>query len=457
MLLIHSFRTSALPDPHNPANMARDYGIGTNYKISFPTALLIMAFLSIATFNVLELTIVIFTTFRRWGGFYFYSLLVATWGVIPYVVGLFLKFYSIGSSKALYLVLISIGWPAMITGQSLVLYSRLHLISRGAPSTGRWVLIMIITNAIICHVPIIVLLVGANSPYPAPFLLPYSIYEKVQVTIFFIQEALISGIYVYHTSKVLRDGGDIRRNTRTVMTHLIWVNIFIIVLDISILAIEYAGLYDIQTTYKAAVYSIKLKMEFSILNRLTDMVQGRLQGSSSDQSAAGRRGSSLKMFKWKAFKSNDTTGKAKDDGPSSSASTLGHSAYAKMDDALPGRGMMDTGVMKTTQISIETSERVENDVELADMGIYAFANINTTTSEATLPDTHTDHESLHRNDIAQNSTILDDNSNQLYKPKQQNPKPKPTTSSLREKGIRFFDRPRNRPKTQDTKVLIDID
>ncbi|KAF1957399.1 hypothetical protein CC80DRAFT_560596 [Byssothecium circinans] len=269
--------------------MARESGIGTNYTISFPIALLIMAFLSIAIFNAIELTVVIFTTFRRWDGLYFYSLLAATWGIIPYVVGFFLKFYGIDASKTLYITLISIGWPCMITGQSLVLYSRLHLISHETMASGRWVLMMIISNAIICHIPIIVLLIGANSSNSAPFIYPYAVYEKIQITIFFIQEVIISGIYVYHTSRMLRSEGSVRRNARKVMTHLIWVNIFIIVLDVSILGIEYAGLYDIQTTYKAAVYSIKIKMEFAILNRLMDMVQGRLQSSSSNDLSEGRR------------------------------------------------------------------------------------------------------------------------------------------------------------------------
>ncbi|KAF2262504.1 hypothetical protein CC78DRAFT_437663, partial [Lojkania enalia] len=238
-------------------------------------ALTIISFLAIAMYNVIELTLVIFTTFKRRNGLYFYSLLVATWGIVPYCLGFFFKFYNVTTSSTIYITLIAIGWPCMITGQSLVLYSRLHLMNRSINS-GRWVLIMIIVNALICHVPIIILLYGANSGNPDPFLTPYSIYEKVQVTVFFIQEVIISGIYVYKTMKLLRSEGHIRgRNSRMVMTHLVWVNFMIIVLDITLLAIEYAGYYDIQTTYKAAVYSVKIKMEFSILNRLLDLFQGR--------------------------------------------------------------------------------------------------------------------------------------------------------------------------------------
>jgi hypothetical protein len=52
-------------------------------------------------------------------------------------------------------------------------------------------------------------------------------------------------------------------------------------LDITILGLEYSGLYVIQTAYKALVYSIKLKFEFSILNKLVDLTQTRQANSSS--------------------------------------------------------------------------------------------------------------------------------------------------------------------------------
>jgi hypothetical protein len=54
-------------------------------------------------------------------------------------------------------------------------------------------------------------------------------------------------------------------------------------LDLSILGLEYSGLYDIQTAYKGLVYSVKLKLEFSILDRLVELTQsGRIAYQSSD-------------------------------------------------------------------------------------------------------------------------------------------------------------------------------
>jgi hypothetical protein len=141
---------------------------------------------------------------------------------------------------------------------------------------------MIIFNAVICHVPTIVLAAGANISNLKVFVLGYSIYERVQVTIFFIQEVTISGLYISETVKLLRPGGNIQlKRARRVMSNLIFVNIIIIMLDITILALEYLGLYNIQTSYKAFAYSIKLKLEFSILNRLVEFTQSRRVGTLS--------------------------------------------------------------------------------------------------------------------------------------------------------------------------------
>jgi len=147
----------------------------------------------------------------------------------------------------------------MATGQSVVLYSRLHLVVHNA-QTMRLVLTMIIISAIICHVlirtlicrcagswlektsnsciQITVFAYGANSNFPDRFTIPYSIYEKVQITIFFFQETAISGLYVFHT-KLLELPRNINgKAVRDAMTHLIHINLVIVLLDLSVLGVE---------------------------------------------------------------------------------------------------------------------------------------------------------------------------------------------------------------------------
>jgi hypothetical protein len=260
-----------------------DAGIGKVDGNNVPTKFTIACFIAIALYNVGELFFIIFATFKKRRGLYFWSFLVSTCGIGLYSIGFLLKDMPLSSQSIFYVTLIVIGWSSMVTGQS-VLYSRLHLVLR-SPKRLRLVLLMIICNAIICHVPIIVMVYGANSNNPTPFLLPYSIYEKVQVTVFFIQELVISGLYIRQTVGILRPEGNIRgKASREVMIHLIYVNAIIVFLDLSILGLEYSGLYDIQTAYKGLVYSVKLKLEFSILNRLVDLTKnGKLASQSGER------------------------------------------------------------------------------------------------------------------------------------------------------------------------------
>lgn len=59
------------------------------------------------------------------------------------------------------------------------------------------------------------------------------------------------------------------------MHHLIATNLLIILLDIALLAIQYAGLFYLGGSMKPALYGLKLRIEFSILNRLVVMTRAR--------------------------------------------------------------------------------------------------------------------------------------------------------------------------------------
>jgi hypothetical protein len=55
----------------------------------------------------------------------------------------------------------SYGWITMVTGQSVVLYSRLHLVLRN-PKVVRAVLWMIVVDAVMLHVSTTVVLFGSS-------------------------------------------------------------------------------------------------------------------------------------------------------------------------------------------------------------------------------------------------------------------------------------------------------
>jgi hypothetical protein len=161
----------------------------------------------------------------------------------------------------------------MVTGQSVALYSRLHLIVSDKAKT-RWVLIMIIVNFFILHVPVTILFLGSNTRDSDRYLAAFNIYERIQLAGFFVQETIISGLYIWETAHGLKPIFAIKQAMeRKVMRHLITVNILVILLDVSLLVTQYINHFQIQTTYKPVVYSIKLKMEFIVLNKLLLLAQ----------------------------------------------------------------------------------------------------------------------------------------------------------------------------------------
>ena len=111
------------------------------------------------------------------------------------------------------------------------------------------------------------------------------------MTGFTIQETIISSLYLWETRKILSPAKTFQRHrTRQVIYNLIYLHIFIIILDLALLATEYANLFMIQTVFKAAVYSLKLRFEFVVLNQLMDYVQGRTSTVELGNSASNADG-----------------------------------------------------------------------------------------------------------------------------------------------------------------------
>jgi hypothetical protein len=129
---------------------------------TLPVAMTISAFTAIAWYNVIDLNVVIWMTFKRRHGLYFYSLLGSSWGIMVYAIAFLMKFFQVWKNNYVSVAFITIGWYAMVTGQSLVLYSRLHLVVHDKQSI-KWVLYMIIIDIFLFHVPTTVLTFGVSA------------------------------------------------------------------------------------------------------------------------------------------------------------------------------------------------------------------------------------------------------------------------------------------------------
>ncbi|KAJ5678990.1 hypothetical protein N7462_007234 [Penicillium macrosclerotiorum] len=231
----------------------------------------------ITWYNAFELVVLIFVTFALYRGLYFWSLLVSSIGLVPYSLGFLMKFFNLTTATWLPVTFLTIGWWTMVTGQSIVLYSRLHLVLANQRVLRR-VLIMILVNAVALHIPTTVLTYGTNlAPAGGPrnaYIRGYNVMEKIQMTGFCLQEFIISGLYIWETVRMIRLDPD--RTKRKIQYQLIIINMVIIILDLGLLVAEYRNYYIMETMLKGAVYSIKLKLEFAVLGKLIHLVHNHV-------------------------------------------------------------------------------------------------------------------------------------------------------------------------------------
>ncbi|KAK9646523.1 hypothetical protein HCH54_005262 [Aspergillus fumigatus] len=240
------------------------HDLGLNLSIVIP--------LSITLYNATELMVLIFATFKRYGGLYFWSLLISSlFGLVLYSLGFLLKLLQLTSARWLSVTILTVGWYCMVTGQSVVLYSRLHLVVYDQRILT-FVLYLIIMDAFLLHIPTTVLTYGSNlGGNDLLFIKGFVIMEKIQMTGFCLQEFTISGLYIWHVAKMLRL--NLGSYKKKLLLELFMINFLIILMDIGLLVTEYLNYYLIEATAKGAIYSVKLKLEFAVLGKMVALVQ----------------------------------------------------------------------------------------------------------------------------------------------------------------------------------------
>lgn len=142
-------------------------------------------------------------------------------------------------------------WVPMVSGQSFVLFSRLHLVNLDKP-IRRYVLTMIIVNGVVLHTATAVTAAGSNSKVSSIFITPYAIIERIQITVFCLQEFILSGLYVWKAWRFLAvyqsGGSKTQDKLRAMMLHLILSNVVVVSLDITVIVLEFLGLYYLQVS-----------------------------------------------------------------------------------------------------------------------------------------------------------------------------------------------------------------
>ncbi|KAB8265162.1 hypothetical protein BDV32DRAFT_134989 [Aspergillus pseudonomiae] len=239
-----------------------------NSSFSSVEKYIISVFVAIAWYNAIELIVFCLSTFKFYRGWYFWSLFIASFSLFPICLGYIFYIFYPGIPYYLSISLIIVSWSCMVTGHSLVLWSRLHLIIH-SPRVLHLTLAMIILDGFILHTSTAVLLYGSHSHnvlMASRSTRGYNIMERVQLVVFCVQELVISGIYLWETAKMLRLNPSPLHYK--ILSQFLVINIFIIILDVAVVGIQFAGYYALQVTFKPVAYSLKFKLEYAILGRL---------------------------------------------------------------------------------------------------------------------------------------------------------------------------------------------
>ncbi|KAN0072693.1 hypothetical protein V8E54_008807 [Elaphomyces granulatus] len=238
---------------------------------------LIAVFTAVPLWMTIELTVWVFYVFNRYSGLYFWSVLITTWGVTLHAIGFVLKDCVPQCSWIFSTILAEIGWVGMVTGFSVVLYSRLHLVSFVMHSSSilRLSLSMIIIDALLFHVPTIVFQFGCSDPHThAKYVAYMGPMERVQVLGFSIQETILSALYIYGTMQMFKES--ITSKIRTTLKYLVLIQVVVILCDVVVIVLDYAGYFTLKAVIHSFVYAFKLQLEFVILNKLRHVSKGGL-------------------------------------------------------------------------------------------------------------------------------------------------------------------------------------
>ncbi|KAL6718206.1 hypothetical protein ACLMJK_004294 [Lecanora helva] len=231
---------------------------------------ILIAMLTLAIYMSLLVDLKVFMIFKRRNTLYFWSLLITSWGIMSHSLGIILKWFVGSCPWEVNTAFASFGWWGMVTGQSLVLYSRLHLVVRDHRIL-RAVLIMIITDFLVFQVPTTIQTFGSNQANPGMWLRVYNVYERIQLVVFTLQELIISTIYIRAAVKMLSPSDPFE--TRHTKKFLIYLNMLCIALDIAFVCEVFSGEWVYKTGTQSLAYAIKLTIEFAVLNKLMEVYQ----------------------------------------------------------------------------------------------------------------------------------------------------------------------------------------
>jgi hypothetical protein len=260
---------------------------------NLPMSMAMAGCFSISWYIGAEINVSLFMLFQQKRGLYFWSCALCSWGIILQPLFILLADFHVWTDILGAVTVIYLTWLIMVVPQSWVLYSRLHLIVRNQKML-QYIRYILIFNSVVFSVPTVVIGILAQATNINPSLRDHNlVWDRVQLLVFFLQETILSCLYIYETRNHLRitmslgsslcsSPTQAEKAKNRVLWNLVNANLLVILLDIVLLGIQFGGdhLFYLQGAFKPCVYGIKLKVEFLVLNQLIESIRARAAPSS---------------------------------------------------------------------------------------------------------------------------------------------------------------------------------
>jgi hypothetical protein len=107
----------------------------------------------------------------------------------------------------------------------------------------------------------------------APWIAYSNVIEPLQGVVFTIQQLIISAVYIKAAWNHLQSSLATHKRVRKLMRSLIAVQALVFVVDVAVIVLECVGYFVLKMIIHSFIYSIKLEIEFVVLNQLVALSQ----------------------------------------------------------------------------------------------------------------------------------------------------------------------------------------
>ncbi|KAJ0413115.1 hypothetical protein BJY00DRAFT_320100 [Aspergillus carlsbadensis] len=228
--------------------------------------------LAVASYNVAEVLVWMLSIFRHFRGLYFYSCLITAVSLGGYVALAIVTLHTgVRATVAWACVLWAFICGTLSTAQVLILYARIHLVCPHSPRVVRAVRLVIIVTSVLLLPPLVTSYIYTSRNLS--WAVSNSMIQRSIVLAFTVREMAVCVVYIV---QAIQELGAIAAHKglagKRVMQQVIMVQGLVTLLDAVMLAISWSAPIALQWAITSVVYSIKLKMEFAILNALKTLL-----------------------------------------------------------------------------------------------------------------------------------------------------------------------------------------